>query len=151
MFSDSHHRCPHVTEQVSQLTEKVSTVTPVLSHVCSCDMGHCTCDDFTCDILEGLFYRRLSSSFFLSGPFFCPHHQHTKPRGKECGDLLNFWIRAALSLGCLCLNTRHCTTVCLQSSSTVTAGVTWALAEKLTLENVWSHRLHGEESTWGLG
>ena len=58
MFSDSHHRCPHVTEQVSQLTEKVSSVTPVLSHVCRCDMGHCTCDDFTCDILEGLFYRR---------------------------------------------------------------------------------------------
>ena len=62
MFSDSHHRCPHVTEQVSQLTEKVSTVTPVLSHVCSCDMGHCTCDDFTCDILEGLFYRRHTNS-----------------------------------------------------------------------------------------
>ena len=58
MFSDSHHRCPHVTEQVSQLTEKVLPVTPIRSHVCSCDMGHCTCDNFTCDILEGLFYRR---------------------------------------------------------------------------------------------
>ena len=65
MFSDSHHRCPHVTEQVSQLTEKVSTVTPVLSHVCSCDMGHCTCDDFTCDILEGLFYRRHDTWYMI--------------------------------------------------------------------------------------
>ena len=33
MFSDIHHRCPHVTEQVSQMTEKVSPVTPVLSPV----------------------------------------------------------------------------------------------------------------------
>ena len=63
MFSDSHHRCPHVTEQVSQLTEKVLPVTPIRSHVCSCDMGHCTCDNFTCDILEGLFYRRQTSHF----------------------------------------------------------------------------------------
>ena len=47
-----------MTEQVSQLTEKVLPVTPIRSHVCSCDMGHCTCDNFTCDILEGLFYRR---------------------------------------------------------------------------------------------
>ena len=45
MFSGSHHRCPHVTEQVSQMTEKVSPVTLVLSHVCTCDMGRRTCDD----------------------------------------------------------------------------------------------------------
>ena len=60
-------------EQVSQLTEKVSTVTPVLSHVCSCDMGHCTCDDFTCDILEGLFYRRFKYGI-ESGIIIIIHH-----------------------------------------------------------------------------
>ena len=38
----------------------LASVTPLQSHVASCDIGHWTCDDLYCNILEGLFYRRLS-------------------------------------------------------------------------------------------